>query len=380
MTSRSKDAIVIGGGIAGASIAFRLAEKGLSVTLLEKGRVGEQASGRAGGGVRQQNRHPAELPLAMEAIKIWSRMEEELECDVGYRRNGNIRLLFTSEELEGHSRIVSRERKAGLPVEILTADEIRRRIPCISDEVELLGGKYCPSDGTANPLLVVKAICRSARRKGVEIRENEPVQKVKFGNGKVEAIVTGTAEYRADVYVNAAGSWAQGLCRLAGLNFPQKVFRAPILLTEKLPPLIGPFVSFEDLYLRQAIEGNIHLGPRSVYNSSENSFDQSSQLAEFAHSGRLVPKIFPILNQVTIIRAFAGLIHKTPDEIPILDRAPTLSNFFLAAGFSGHGFCLGPAVGKVMAEWIADGRSSIELGGLKWTRFESIYDHVSAGL
>jgi sarcosine oxidase subunit beta len=370
MAVKSTDVIVMGGGIAGASTAYRLAEKGLQVTLLEKERVGERASGRAGGGVRQQNRHPAELRLAMEAIKIWAQMADELGCDVDYRRFGNLRLLFTREERETYSKIMTREREMGLSVEMVSPSDLHRLAPAISTEAGLIGAKYCPTDGSANPLLVVKAICRTARRMGVEIREYEPVKNLIIKNGKVETAVTETAEYRADIFVNAAGPWARSLCNLVGLDFPQTVFRTPLLITEALPPVIRHFISYDTLYMRQALEGNVHLGPHNI--QAVENFDQSSHMDEFTDIGCDALRIFPFLKRVKIIRAFSGLTHWTPDEVPILDRAPTIPNFFLAAGFSGHGFCLGPMVGKLMAEWIADGRSSMDLSGLKWTRFESI--------
>ena len=116
--------------------------------------------------------------------------------------------------------------------------------------------------------------------------------------------------------------------------------------------------------------GHRYLGPHCI--QVIKNFDQSSRLNEFVDIGRDAPRIFPFLKRVKIIRAFSGLTHRTPDEIPIIDQAPTISNFFLVTGFSGHGFCLGPMVGKLMAEWIADGNSSLDPSGFRRTRFESI--------
>ena len=376
MTGKSTDVVIIGGGIAGASTAYRLAEKGLRVILLERDRVGEQASGRAGGGVRQQNRHPSELPLAMAAVEIWTQIADELECDVDYRRFGNLRLLSTREELETYAQITAREQEMGLSVEIISPSELRNLVPAISAEAAIVGAKYCSTDGTANPLRVVKAICRKACKMGVDIEENEPVYRIRVKDGKVVSVVTKNTEYRADVFVNAAGPWARNLCNLVGLNFPQKIYRTPLLITEALPPIIRQFISCDAFYLRQALEGNIHLGPHNI--KPVENFDQTSHSDEFIDIGRDAPGIFPFLKHVKIIRAFSGLTHWTPDEIPILDRAPTLSNFFLAAGFSGHGFCLGPVIGKLMAEWIADGHSSMDLSGFSWTRFESIRHQASS--
>ena len=184
MKKQTADIVVIGGGIAGASTAYRLVEKGYRVILLEKGRVGEQASGRAGGGVRQQNRHPAELPLAMAAIEIWADLADELECEVDYRRFGNLRLLFTREEYETYAKIAAREQEMGLSVEMISPAALRELAPALSNELEIVGAKYCASDGTANPLRVVKAICRKARKMGLNIKEDEAVHGIRVEDGK----------------------------------------------------------------------------------------------------------------------------------------------------------------------------------------------------
>ena len=171
MGKNAADAVVIGGGIVGSSIALRLSESGQSVILLDKGRIGEEASGRNGGGVRQQDRHPAELPLAMEAIKIWAAMKDELDCDVGYRRGGNIHYAHSPEKLESFRKTAERENSAGLKVEILSPEETRYITPNLSDKVPLFGAKHCPSDGTANPLLVAKAIGRVAGAEEFKFRK-----------------------------------------------------------------------------------------------------------------------------------------------------------------------------------------------------------------
>jgi sarcosine oxidase subunit beta len=289
---------------------------------------------------------------------------------VGYRRGGNLRLLFTQEEFDTFSQIMAHEQEMGLPVEIVSPSELHRLAPAISTEAGIIGAKYCSTDGTANPLLVVKAICRVARQRGVVIREGEPVKQFRMHNGKIKAAVTDTAEYKADIFVNAAGPWAKELCNLVGLDFPKTVKRTPLLITEALPPLFKQFISYDALYMRQALEGNVHLGPHSI--DIVEDFNQDSRLHEFMDIGKDVLHIFPFLKRVKIIRAFSGLTHWTPDEIPILDQAPTITNLFLATGFSGHGFCLGPMVGKLMSEWIVDGKSSLDLSGFKWTRFENI--------
>jgi len=370
MKDNVADTVIIGGGIAGSSIALRLAEKGQKVILLEKGRVGEEASGRNGGGVRQQDRDPAELPLAMEAIKIWANMEDELDCDIGYRRGGNLLVVRSEEQLEVQSKIANREKTTGLGVEILAPADTRRLTPTIPEALEIFGGKYCPTDGSANPLLVVKAICRSARRIGVRIKEYEPVKRLQTESGRVKAAVTDSGEYYGSVFVNAAGPWARGLCNTIGLDFPMAIKKARLLVTEALPPMVDQFVMMDALYYRQTLEGNVHIGPSTPY--PMNGFDKSAVLQDFAEIGKWLNPLMPFLKNANIIRAFAGVIHYTPDAVAIIDKAPGFENLFLTAGFSGHGFCLGPIVGKLMAEWIVEGQTSMDLTALRWNRFDDV--------
>jgi sarcosine oxidase subunit beta len=373
MGKSTADFIVIGGGIAGSSIAYRLAEKGHSVIMLEKGRVGEEASGRNAGGVRQTGRDPEELPLAMESIKLWADMKDELDCDVGYRRGGNLYYAHTEEKLEAMRAIVQRENKVGLDTEILPPEETRRLTPILSESVDLYGAKHCPGDGTANPLLVVKAICRTAGRKGVRIHQYTPVRQLKAENGRVTAAVTDDTVFEGGVFVNAAGPWSKGLCNQIGLDFPLTFINDHTIVTEPLPLMITQFVECDRFYFRQALEGNFHIGGDVAWRET-SSFEKDVDFSTFVELGRRVPVYLPVLRNVNVIRAWGGIIHSTPDRIPILDSVAGFENLFIAAGFSGHGFCLGPIVGKLMAELMVDGKSSLDLSAFRWGRFDSSHN------
>jgi sarcosine oxidase, subunit beta len=370
MGKSTADFIIIGGGIAGSSIAYRLAEKGHSVIVLEKGRVGEEASGRNAGGVRQTGRHHAELPLAMEAIKIWADIKDELGCDVGYRRGGNIWCAHTVEDLERYRKITQHEKKVGLDTEMLSPEETRRLVPLLSTEVDLYGAKHCPSDGTANPLLVVKAICRKARRNGVRIYPYTPVRELKGEKGRVTAAVTDDTVFQGGTFVNAAGAWSRGLCNKIGLDFPLTCINDHTLVTEPLPMMITQFIECHRFYFRQALEGNFHFGGNIAWRDVSR-YETDVDFRTFVEMGRRVPVFLPSFRNVRIMRAWGGIIHYTPDKIPILDRVAGFDNFFIAAGFCGHGFALGPIVGKLMAELMVDGKSSLDLSAFRWGRFES---------
>jgi sarcosine oxidase, subunit beta len=360
------DVLVIGGGITGSSIALSLVERGVSVTLLERDRVGNAASGRNGGGVRQQNRHPAELALAMSAVKLWQMMEQRVGEDVGYRPTGNLRLIEKVAALKTFDAEVKRQVHSGLEVYLLSPEEVWERLPALSRRINLLGATYCPTDGIADPLKVTRAIARAAIRKGARIIEGQAVTGVTVNSGTVESVTTDRGTYRADLYVNAAGPWAQSICRLMGLDFPIEIKRSQIAVTEPLPPIVKEFVSADAGYMRQAESGGFHLGYRSELVEGFNTDVTLNALLNMAEG---YTQLFPFLRDVRIIRSWAGITHWTPDHFPILDRSPQLNNLFLCAGFSGHGFCLGPAVGQAMAEWIVEGRPGVDLGNFQWKRF-----------
>jgi len=365
MNIKEADVLIIGGGIVGCSIAYRLQEMGKSVILIEKGTVGGEASGRNGGGVRQQNRDAGELPIAMESAGIWAGMQNELGYDVHYRRNGCLRVVTSEEEYQRLPR--KWEQEKGLEVEILTPEETRSIFPALSTNFKVFGGAYCPTDGTANPLLATHAIAQGATQKGTEIREHEPVTGLRLKSGRVVAAYTQLAEYRAQIFVNAAGPWARNICNWIDLDFPLDVKRSQILISEPLPPLISPFVTF-GYFLRQTLEGHIHFG---VASQPVENFDKRTALFAFRTVGQLIADVLPSFKNINIIRSWAGLTSWTTDGKPILDKAPGIDNFFLAGGFSGKGFCLGPSAGKQMAELIVTGESSLDLSPFKWTRFDN---------
>jgi len=362
----TSDIAIIGAGIAGISAALFLAQKGASVVLLDKGPVGNEASGRNGGGVRQQNRDPAELPLAVEAVKIWADLPTRLGADLEYIRGGSCRLLESAKEKDAAEARIAREQAFGIPVELLTPDETIARLPMLAPDLKILGSTYCATDGTANPLLVMRAFARAVRRASVSVYPEEPVKCFEVKNGRLRAVRTEKGEYRADAFLLTAGPWAQELVRTIGLDFPVQCRRTQLMITEPLPPILEGFISFEDGYFRQAADGNFHLGVRGI---PITAMDRRFCPVGLDHVGRFFPKVAPFLRDVQIIRGFAGITAWTPDAIPIIDAAPGVDGLYMAVGFSGHGFCLGPVVGKLLSEWIVDGQSSLDLSSFRWTRF-----------
>jgi sarcosine oxidase subunit beta len=188
----------------------------------------------------------------------------------------------------------------------------------------------------------------------------------------VIAAVTARAEYRASDFVIAAGAWSRPICHQIGLDFPVQVKRSQLMVTEPLPPVFTEFVSADQCscYFRQASSGGMHIGIPSAPIEDHN---KTTSYDAFKIVGQSCMTLLPFLEKVNIVHSWAGLTNWTPDAVCIIDKAPNVEGFYLAAGNSGHGFCLGPITGRLLAEWIVDGAPSMDLSAVRWTRFNDIY-------
>ena len=288
------DIVVVGAGIAGAFTALRLAQRDRTVFLIDKGDIGRESTGRSGGGVRQQYRDPAELPLAMKAVDIWAGLEEEFGESLEYRRQGSLKLLHNDGEFEEAQQRISRERESGLDVVLLTREEVFDYVPSMGADADLTGGTLCMTDGTANPLLLARALGPALDRAGVVVKTHEAVRRFEAAGGRVISAITDRAEYRAGTFVNAAGAWAAELCRSLVLDFPCIVRKSQLLITEAISPIIPGFISFNNGYLRQALDGNLHLGVRGI---PIDVLEKSLTYSALVDAGQFFPPIISLYPQ-----------------------------------------------------------------------------------
>lgn len=364
------DVAVIGGGIVGGASAYYLARRGLKVVVLEKSVIGGEASGRNGGGVRAQCRDRRERPLAVASIKLWAGLEAELGFDVEYVQGGNIRMAATEARLAALRREGEEELADGLAVEIWERDELRRRAPYLSDV--FIGAKYCPIDGHANPLLASRAFGWACQREGVTLLAHTEVVDVGVRAGRVTHVTGRSKEgdiiVEAPCVIHAGGPWTPHLSTTMGIQVPIEPRRSIIGVTQRLAPLFPEFVSSHDLnvYARQARAGQVHVGR---VGSPDHTFDQTTSAEVLTELARGAARMIPALHGVNFLRMWAGTLAMTPDKVPIIDPAVGTEGYILAAGFSGHGFCLGPIVGKLLSELIVDGEPSLPLHEFRLARF-----------
>lgn len=368
------EVVIVGGGIIGCAAAYELARAGKSVVLLERDEIGGQASGRNGGGVRQQRRDLAELPLAIASIRMWAHLAEELECDVEYRREGNLACALSEEEAEQLQRSVERQRAAGLEVHFLDRAGVRDVAPAVSAAV--VAGSFCSTDGHANPAVTTIAYGRAASRAGARLYPSTPVASIVIRDGTVEGVSTRSGFVRSGIVVNAAGAWARQIGLMAGVGWPIIPRRSQVAVTSPMPPFLAQFVSGNTIYCRQARSGNIHIGGSGHWEPA--TFDQGNSFSALRRFATRASELVPALRGTTLLRAWGGTVELTPDEIPIIGWAEGVKGFLIAAGFSAHGFALGPITGKLVCDLVMGRRPSLSLDAFRPSRFPPGLDFAAA--
>lgn len=413
------DVIVVGGGIVGVTTALELARRGASVTLLEKGPIASEQSGRNWGFIRRQGRDPAEIGLAARANERYAALEDELGEPVGWVRGGNLRVAPDEAKLAQY-RSWFEEVDAGrtLGTRLVTGVEIRELVPGMRQE--WLGGMHTPLDGHADPDQVTKAIGRAAERAGARIETGVTVTDLETVGDRVTGVRAREGVRPAGVVIVATGIWTPRLVRPVGIPLPIRWVRGTVALTAPLPPVTELAVWTPDVAFRQRRDGRVVLGtsgasdfdltlealrdvraflPNYLANWRLFRFhlgwmffddlrrrlpllrhgaipfdwprasDPPPNPAKVSRSRAAFASLFPDLPKPLVERSWPGYIDATPDGLPAIGPAEAVDGLYLAAGFSGHGFGLGPAVGEAMAELVTTGRSTVDLTALRPGRF-----------
>jgi sarcosine oxidase subunit beta len=347
--------IIIGGGITGVAAAAELAREGQAVTLIEKRSIAAMASGWTLGGVRQSGRDPAELPLARAAVAMWGELAETLDADVEYRRTGNLRLARTPAEVDIIRALVQAQQTLGLELHFLSDnDAVRTVAPEISRNV--LAASYCPTDGHANPVKATQAFARSARSHGAAIREGVAALAIKVEGDRVTGVDSSEGFIPADRVIVTAGVNTRSLLSPLGADLPLSIRITHVVQSEPLPSCLLPVfgVANADCAGRQEADGRLRFSSGAGVWPGDPSEWTDRSLAPSASQIRgivdRVTQVLPIAAEAPIARAWGGLIDMTPDALPVIDAPGYPFGLVIAAGFSGHGFCLGPVSGLLCAD------------------------------
>jgi len=364
--------VIVGGGVIGCSIAYHLAKAGLrDVVVLEKGVVGGGTTGRSVGGIRRLFSTEIHIRLSVESMKLFQAFRDETGVDPGFRPVGYLLLATSEEEWSLFQATASLQRRFGVPVELLSPEDVQRLLPPLRTD-DLLGASYCPDDGYASPHEVTQAYAKGARRLGVVIEEGREVIGIGVEGGRVTKVVTREGSLATGAVVNAAGPFAREVGRMAGLQIPVKPVRRQVFVTGPLPGLpsrVPITVDYrQGFYFRREGEGALFSGPMDEAESFTTSVEWEA-VAEAAAKGA---HRLPLLREAEVIRGWAGLYELSPDRHPILGEAVDPRGYFYAVGFSGHGFMHAPITGKLMAELILEGKTAtVDLSALSLERFET---------
>lgn len=414
----SVDVVVIGAGIIGISTAWFLAKNGVSVLVCDKGRVAGEQSSRNWGWIRQQARDPDELPIVIDSVNTWESLSQELGADVGFTRQGILYAAATQKELAQHELWLDVARQHQLDTRILTGTEVDALVK--GKPGQWCGGMFTPSDGRAEPFKAVPAMARGLQEKGGLIREDCAVRSVDVQAGKVCGVVTEHGRVAAQSVVCAAGAWSTLFMANLGLKLPQLSVRATVARTLPAPDIFQGNAALGEVAIRRRQDGGYTVAPSYLnehYLHADSfryflkfmpAFAASIRFIRLRFGGDLVRRLLPVrswredevspferervlnpapspqainkmrqgltrrlpeLSEIPFAEAWAGIIDATPDVVPVMDQVEEYPGLYLATGFSGHGFGIGPGAGRVMAEMVMGRPAANDLSRFRLSRF-----------
>jgi len=415
----SADIVIIGGGIVGVSTAWFLAQDGVNVVLCEKGHIAGEQSSRNWGWIRKQGRDVRELPMMIESHRIWRSFEEETGEDVGYTEGGCYFLAATKKDVEKYESWMSTAREFELDTRVVQGDELANHIENTSQTWP--GALYTASDGRAEPHKAAAAIARVAGRLGATILTGCAVRGLETEAGSVSAVVTEHGTIKTSAVLCAAGAWSSMFCRSLGISLPQLKVKGTVARTAPGPKILDGQCFDKRVAIRRRQDGGYtvaHGGGNLLHPITPSTFrfafkflpalkqefgsmgltingDFFTELATpvrwaldrespFEKQRVLNPapsrrtlrrirknlnEVFPALKNTAFVETWAGMIETTPDVVPVIGPEERLPGFFIATGLSGHGFGIGPGVGKAAAAMLTGKDSGIDIRPFRLSRF-----------
>jgi sarcosine oxidase subunit beta len=375
------DVVIVGAGCIGASIAYHLALRGVKALVLEREKApGLGSTGHCAGGVRQQFSTAVNVRMSRLSIDAFARMNDELEYEGDiYWPVGYLFCLADPARWAAFQAGAAAQRALGVPVETMTPGEVAARWPLLRTD-DLLGATFCASDGLADPHGVTAAYCAAAKRRGATFEFECEVTAVTREGDRVTGVTTTRGAVSAPVVVNAAGPWAAGLAATAGVELPVAPVRRQIFTTQPVDWLPADLPMVVDMasgvYLHRESGGLLlGLADRDEPPSFDTHVDFDFRDRVFLAAMERLPR----LEDASYRAGWGGLYEDTPDHNAILGPSG-VGGFLLANGFSGHGFMHAPAVGMVLADWIAGDGPRIDVGELSLERFSGRPLHAEANV
>ena len=363
------EVLIVGGGLMGLCTALYLAMRGVECLVVDKDHPGRHASGVNAGGLRKLNRHPAEIPLTVEAGHIWANIRDLVDNDCDVKLSGQARVAENDADMEVLEARAALVRELGYEHEqIIGRDRLYELIPALSPHC--IGALWCEGDGYARPYHATTAFRRKAESLGVTILNGCALNSLeREGDNWIAATQQG--EIRASVVVNTAGAWGAKLARVIGDEIPVEPGAPTLMVTERLPKFIDPVVgaASRKLSFKQMQNGTVIIGGAHMAKLDMTRERTEINYGNMAESARTVMTLFPQMANARIVRFWAGIEAFAPDGIPVIGPSINAPNLYHAFGFSAHGFQLSPVVGRILSELILDGKSDLPIESFSASRF-----------
>lgn len=370
--NKTANVVIIGGGISGCSIAYNLAKKGVKdIIVVEKFYLTSGSTGRCGAGVRMQWGTERNCKLSKMSVEFYENANEELqyERDIEFNQGGYLMVAATEKENEQFKKNVILQNSLGIPSAYLSPKEAKEIIPHM-DETKIIGATFCPKDGHLNPFHTTEAFANAAKRLGVEFMTYTNVTGIETSGGKIVGVYTDKGFISTPIVVNAAGGYSKGIGEMVNVDLPIYAQRHQVLVTEPIEPIQNPmYMGFSlNIYCQQTPHGSFIIGRGD--DSEPTDLRITSSWGFMEEMAKTCCELLPLLSKLNIVRQWAGLYTMTADAQPIYGGVKEIEGFYLALGFSGHGFMLGPATGLLMAETILGEPTTVSIDGLDKDRFE----------
>ena len=412
------DVVILGGGVLGVMTAFFLAERGVKVVLCEKGRIAGEQSSRNWGWIRQQGRHPAELPIMIEANRLWQTFARTMP-GLGFRQEGVLYLAQRESEMAAFEDWMKHARTHGLDSRIIGAEGVKARLS--GSRAGWVGGMLTPSDARAEPWVAVPLLAQAAAQRGAVLVERCAVRRLDIAAGRVVGVITEQGRIACDQVLVAGGAWSALFMPAHGIRIPQLSVLSSVAATAPMPEVFSGNACDHDFAFRRRQDGGYSLAPgythdffigpdafrhlgiylptlkqdwratkfhalaprhfpdgwrtKRQWSADEESPFERQRVLNPAPNLKALSRVqdafaaaFPQAGRPALTHAWGGMIDTMPDVIPVIDQSP-LPGLTIATGLSGHGFGIGPAFGRILADLMTGKPPGHDLHPFRLSRF-----------